>query len=131
MATISEVVPLYIKLRDKIEQVEKEQKETLKPLKAKLEMLDGWLLGELTRRGEQSVHIKDIGTVFVKRQSSCSVADWDATFAWLSANNRWDMLNHAVNKTVVAAYVETEKEAPPGVKFDTFLGVQVNRERGT
>ena len=131
MATLAEVVPTYIKLRDLIDEKERKHKEELKPLKEKLDFLDGWLLGELSSRGEDSVAVRNVGTVFRKKETRCSVADWGAVFPWIQEHERWDMLNHAVNKTTVTAYVEENQEPPPGVNYSTAWTVQVNRARGT
>jgi hypothetical protein len=131
MAQVSEVVPAYIKLRDHIDELEREHKEKLKPLKEKLEYMDTWLLGELEKRGEDSIAIRGVGTVFKKKETRCSVADWGAVFPWVQANERWDMLNHAVNKTTVTAYVDEHGEPPPGVNYTAAWTVQINRARGT
>lgn len=131
MAEIAEVVPAFVKLRDHVEKMDREHKERMKPLREKLEFMENWLLGELTRAGVDSVAIRGSGTVFKKKESSCSVADWATVFPWIQEHQRWDMLNHAVNKTAVAAYVEENEAPPPGVNYTTTWTVQVNRARGT
>src|SRR4051812_37608297 len=101
MANLSDVVPAYIKLRDHIEALEREHKEALKPLKEKLEFFETWLLGELESRGEDSATIRGVGVVFKKKETKCTMADWATFFPWMQSNERYDMLNHAVNKTTV------------------------------
>jgi len=60
---------------------------------------------------------------------SVSVADWQVTWAWIEANQRYDILNHAVNKTVVEAIVEDTKIPPPGVNYAVTMGIGYNRAR--
>ena len=128
---IADVIPKYIALRDHIKSLEQQHKEQLKPLKEKLEFLDSWMLGELDRRGEDSVAVRGVGTVFRKTESRCSVADWEVVWGWMESNQRFDMLNHAVNKTTVAEHVKETGSPPPGVNYTSTFTVEVNRARGT
>ncbi|MDE2022523.1 MAG: hypothetical protein KGI71_06465 [Patescibacteria group bacterium] len=131
MTTIAEVVPLYVKLRDRIRETEARHKAELVPLKEKKDVLDAWLLAELDKQKLQSVNVSGAGTVFKKKVVKVSVADWESTWKWIVDNGRYDMLNHAVNKTTVVAYVEEHQAPPPGVSYSAAFEVEVNRARGT
>jgi hypothetical protein len=131
MATMAEVVPLYVRLRDRIKELEAEHKKELTPLKEKKDELDAWLLAELDRQKLQSVNVAGCGTVFKKKVVKVAVGDWDTAWNWMRENQRFDMLNHAVNKTAVVAYVEEHQAPPPGVSYSAMFDVEVNRARGT
>jgi hypothetical protein len=131
MTTVNEVIPMYIKLRDRIEEIEKRHKDELAPLEKGLKTLDAWLLQELDRNGVNNMAVKDVGTVLKVKQHKVSVSDWDATWQWITVNERYDLLNHAVNKTGVVAWVEETGAPPPGVNYSAEYVAQVRRARGT
>lgn len=131
MPTVNEVVPAYIKLRDQIKAIEEQHKAQLAPLKQHLQVMDTWLLGELARAGIDNMAVRGVGTVIKKVQHRVSVGDWSLTWPWLSENERFDLLNQAVNKTGVVEYVHQYGVPPPGVNYSAEFTVEVQRARGT
>jgi hypothetical protein len=133
MATMEQVVEVYIKLRDEIDKREDAHKEELKPLKARLDGLGSALLGHLTSTGVDNVSIKGVGTVLKQRVISCSVGDKEGFWNWLeeSPERRLEFLNISANKTAVTKMADSTGELPPGVKYSVSVEAQVRRARGT
>jgi hypothetical protein len=131
MATTEEVITTMFRLRTKIDEAKARHKAEIAELEAPLAKMSNFILARLEEQGEQSIAIKGIGTVFKKRFVSVSCADWDATWEYINNHKRWDLLNHAVNKTVVEAIVEETGTPPPGVNYAASIDLGFNRARGS
>jgi hypothetical protein len=55
------------------------------------------------------------------------VADWDALLSFIKAEGAYDMLNKAVNKSAVRAYLDETNKLPPGVNYSTTITVSVRK----
>lgn len=130
MATAEEVISAHIKLRDFIDETEKAQAAEVAPLKAKLKVMEDWLLAKLDADGLQNISVKGVGVAFKKKASSVTVGDWDATLTWIKQNEAWDYLPRSVVKTAVEAYIKQHQEPPPGVNYSAIFKLHVNRARG-
>lgn len=132
MADMAHTVELYIRLRDEIEKRDKAHKESLKPLKDKLEQLGSALLGELDKSGGDNFSAKGIGTVYKRRVVSATMEDWQKYLPWVVEGERWEFLNAACNKTAVEEYQAANGGAlPPGVKYSASFDIGVRRATGT
>jgi hypothetical protein len=131
MATTEEIITAMFKLRTKIDETKAAHKAEIAKLEAPLNKMSNHILARLEEQGEQSINIKGVGTVFKKRFVSVSVADWDVVWKYINDHGRFDMLNHAVNKTVVEAIVDETKTVPPGVNYAASIDLGFNRARGT
>ena len=131
MATTAEVVTAMFKLRDRISQRKDEQKKEIAELEAPLARMSNYILAQLNQQGLQNMNVEGVGTVYKKRFVSASVADWEATWEYITKHNRYDLLTHAVNKTVVEAIVEETQTPPPGVNYAASIDLGFNRARGT
>jgi len=119
------------KLRDRISQRKDEQKKEIAELEAPLARMSNYILAQLDQQGLQNMNVEGVGTVYKKRFVSASVADWEATWEYIKKHNRYDLLTHAVNKTVVEAIVEETQTPPPGVNYAASIDLGFNRARGT
>ena len=124
--TVDEVVKGYIKLRDKKNNMKKEQTEELRPINEKMMLLENWLLRDLQTRGVQSQKTAE-GTAFVSTMSAATVKDRDALFAFIKEKEMWDLLENRVSKTVVADYLEETGEVIPGVNYQQTQVVRIRR----
>jgi hypothetical protein len=131
MATTEEVITAMFRLRSKIDEVKTKHKAEIAELEKPLSKMSNFILALLEEQGMQNINIAGVGTVYKKRFVSVSVGDWDATWEYINKHQRWDLLNHAVNKTVVEAIVEETKVPPPGVNYAASIDLGFNRARGT
>jgi hypothetical protein len=130
MATIAEIIKARMDVASKIAVEEAAFKDRMGPAYALQQRLETAVLAHLNENGIQNVKVDGVATAFKKRKVSVSVADWDVTWAWITKHERWDILNHAVNKTVVEAIHKDTGEIPPGVNYAAQVVVQFNRAPG-
>jgi hypothetical protein len=125
-ATVDEVVRGYIKLRDKKNQLKKEQAEELRPITEKMVLLENWLLRDLQTRKVESQKTAE-GTAFLSTSAAATVKDRDAFFKYVIDNEQWDLLENRVSKTVVRDHLEDTGEVVPGVHYQETQVVRIRR----
>lgn len=119
-------VEQYIKLRDKIKEMEARHKEELKPYKETLEKLNAVILAHLTQVGGESIRTSS-GTAYVTEKKSASLADPQAFMEYVIVNEAWDLLDRKANVKAVDDYINENSAPPPGVNFSSTLMVGVRR----
>lgn len=124
---IDQVIAAVITMRDQIDAKKKQHKEELAPLNEKMAKLEAFIQLQLTKAGVNSMAAKGVGTAFLQNVTSVTTEDWDATLAWIKAQESWEFLEHRVSKTVVQDYMESTGEVPPGVRVSTEVEVRVRR----
>jgi len=124
--TVDEVVKGYIKLRDKKNQMKKDQGDELRPITEKMTLLENWLLRDLQTRKVESQKTAE-GTAFISTMAAATVKDRDAFFDFVRENNMWDLLENRVSKSVVRDYLEDTGEVVPGVNYQETQVVRIRR----
>jgi hypothetical protein len=125
--TAAQIAQAFLACRDQIEASEAAHKERIAPLKASLERLKTALLDTLNEAGVQNMKIAGVGTMFKKKVVSASCTDWAASLAFIQEFERWDFLEHRMNKTVVMEYMEKNQAPPPGVNVTVTYDATVQR----
>lgn len=120
------LVDRYIRMRDKIAAIKKEQAAAMAPFTSALDMMGNWLLNELLSRNEESVKTKT-GTFFKVLRTSCTVEEWEATLDFIIKNNAWDLLERRVSKTAVVQVMDDTQQPVPGVSITQEYVVNVRR----
>lgn len=118
---IDAAVKLYIKKRDELDALEAAHKEQVAAIKADMQLIEGGLMKLMEEQGVRqfkSAH----GTAFQKEWTRAKVADWESTLQFILQNERYDLLNRAVNKTVAL-----EVGNVPGVEVTRGFEVQIRR----
>ena len=118
----------YIKLRDFKEAKEKEMKENIAKVVAAMDSIEAEFMTFLNQTGQESAKTAS-GTFFKRVTTKCSVGDWDTAFAFIQEHELYHMLNRAVNKTAVEAYIDEHKEVPPGVNVSREVAISVTRPK--
>lgn len=111
-----ELVQLYIALRDDIAAAKASYESAIADRKAKQDKIEGILLHRFDESGDEAVNTK-FGTAYKTTKKYASVADWDSLLNYIRGNEAWELLNRAVNKTVVEQFVAANDELPPGVNW--------------
>jgi len=123
---VDDVIAAYVTLRDKKKGVEARHKEELAPLKEQMFKLENWLHRELLAQGVSSFKTK-LGTAFVQKNTSMSVADWEETLPFIKEHDLWDFLEARVSKSAVQDYIESTKQVPPGISIRVEEVVRIRR----
>lgn len=113
--TYDTAVEKYLSTKAEIEKAEAELKARLAPLKERLALLEAWISAKAQEEGLSTVNAKH-GTAYWSVHQSCSVVDAGA-FRDFALHNCPDLLETRASKTAVAAYLEANKELPPGVNY--------------
>jgi hypothetical protein len=126
-ANVEPLVEAYIRIRDEINKIQTKADGDKRDLEKQKERVECELRKILEGTGGSSISCK-VGTVFVTEKTSAKVADWPTLVAFVKANEAYHLLNHAVNKTAVKEYLDTNEALPPGVDFSRHLDIQVRRK---
>jgi len=125
-AAIEGIVDRYIQMRDKKAELKaKFDAETAK-LDEGMEKCERFMLNHMNNTGVESVGTK-AGTVFKSKVTSATVADWDATLAFIRAEGMWNLLDKRVNKTAVVEFREQKDDLPPGINWREETVVRFRR----
>ena len=127
--TVKDAIQAALQCKELLEEEKRKYEKRIEPLKTVLHKAELWLLKYLNEQGLQNAAVKGVGTAFKRKVTSVSVADWAMTFEWMQNNNRFDLLNHSVNKTSVTAFVEETGNPPPGVNYTSDIEISINRAR--
>lgn len=123
---IDDLVSQYIRLRDKIKEVEDAHKEKLKNAKEHLDSLNNTLLDRLNQLGGESVKTQH-GTVYRTTRRSASITDGDTFRQFVIANEAFDLVDWRANAIAVDDFIKDQNAPPPGVNFSTTYTVGVRR----
>lgn len=123
---IDQLVSQYIRLRDKIKEVEDAHKEKLKDAKEHLEALNNTLLTRLNQLGGESVKTEH-GTVYRTTRRSATISDGDTFRQFVITNEAFDLVDWRANANAVDDFIQEQSAPPPGVNFSTTYTVGVRR----
>ncbi len=122
-----ELIERYVQIRDKIAAINKECDEKIKPLQSLKVRIEAALAAKMEADNLDSMRT-EAGTAFFKESTSATVADWDAVFKWIMANEAHHFIEHRVNKTAVEEFIkESGGDLPPGINYSAVKVVQVRR----
>lgn len=124
--TVDAAIAAYVKLRGKKSEIEAETKAKVGVINEQLAKIEAWLKLKADEQGVTSFKSAH-GTAFLTTTDFAGVEDWDAFVEYVKENEAFHMLNKAVNKLSVRAYLDETKELPPGVKYGTKTEVQVRK----
>lgn len=125
--TIDYYVGRYVQLRDLIHREDEAHKERMRPHKETLEKLNAVLLQHLLNAGVESARTNS-GTVYRVVKKSASIADKEAFWQYVVANQAFDLIDVRANKTAVEDFVKDNNQLPPGVNFSSITEVGVRRK---
>lgn len=123
---LEELSRRFLALRDRKDEIQARHKQELKPYNEAMAKLEAYFLEVLQDSGLQSMSTKS-ATIFVGTSTSVTVAEWEKTLPFIIENERWELLNKAVNKTIVNEMLE-EGEEVPGVTVRKESYARVNRK---
>ena len=123
---VDAAIAAYIKLRTKKSEIENKVKADIDRINADMAKLEAWLKAKADEVGT-STFKTPAGTAFLSSKDQASVADWDALLSFIKAEGAYDMLNKAVNKSAVRAYLDETNNLPPGVNYSTTITVSVRK----
>lgn len=117
----------YVQVRDTIKEIEAKHKEELAPYKDILNQLEGTISAFLDANGLDSLKTEH-GTCYKSTRYTASLADAEAFMAYVIKTERYELLDRKANVTAVRAFVQDEKNLPPGVNLTSVQTLGVRRK---
>lgn len=126
MMTTNQMIEKYLALRDRVADIRKRHVGELAPYNDAMVMLENILLDKLNAAREESVRTK-AGTAYKTTRTSCTVAEWSKTLAYIQDNDAWELLEARVSKTAVEAIMQETQAPVPGVTVRREVALNVRR----
>jgi hypothetical protein len=123
---ISELIEMYVRARDQKSEMEAAHKEALKPVNAEMSEIETLLLGVMNKTGMDSIKTA-FGTAYKSVRNSATVADKEAFWDFVVANNEFGLLDKRVSKTGVEQYLERNSTLPAGINWRQEATVNFRR----
>lgn len=126
--TLEHLIASYIKLRDKKAEIKKVQEVALKEYTDAMIVIEDFLKAHLQGQNINSVSSKS-GTAFIKRKRKATLADGAVFREFVISTGNFDLCDFSAKVEAVEDWIEThEGNLPPGVNFNTFEGVNIQRK---
>lgn len=120
------LIDKYLKLRNKIKQLNDAHEASLRPYKEGMETIENALLAFLLQNNMSNVKVKGIGTASGLDKFSAVVEDQAAFRDWILQNNEFDMADIKANVVNVREYQKANNGTlPPGVKLSSIRKISV------
>lgn len=124
--SIGDVIKTYMTLRAQRDEIEAKVKDQLADLKIKMAKLEAYLKDEMDKQNLTSFK-SEYGTAFLTTTDYASVADWQEVLAYIRETESFDLLTQSVSKLAVRAFIEENKQVPPGVNYGTKVDVNIRK----
>lgn len=116
----------YIEMRDAKAALKKKFTADTEKLDEIMTKIEGFILEHFNETGVESARCAG-GTAYKSVRTSATVADWDATLAYIKTNDLWNMLDKRVNKTAVDEFKTEHNDLPPGINWREEIIVNIRR----
>lgn len=106
---------IYVKIRDARRELAKKDGE----LKAQLDTVAHQLLEICKTQGASTIRTEH-GTISRRINKNYWTSDWDSFFRFVKENDAFSLMQHRINNTNMAQFLEENPNAlPPGLQADT------------
>jgi hypothetical protein len=120
------LVDRYVKIRDKIKEINKQHADELQPYEEALEKIEATFMSRFNDLGVSSMKT-NAGTAFKSNKRSVTIADWDSYLGYIREHNLWDLLGHHADKKAVETFREEKDDLPPGINWVEVATINVRR----
>ena len=125
--SLNELVSVYLKIRDAIEEKEAEQKAELQALKDQFEVVSNKLLEFCNEQNMDSIRTP-VGTISRRVSSRYWTSDWDSMYQLINENGAPFLLEQRIHNTNMRQFLEENPDKfPPGLQNERKYAVQVRK----
>ena len=121
-----ELIQKYIQIRDKKDEIAKEQKAVMARINHALTKIEGMLMEQLEASGSESMKTH-AGTCYRSIRSSVTVEDREVFLDYVRQHEAWDLLESRAAKKDVEAFLEEHEDIPPGLRIRRDAVINVRR----
>lgn len=127
--SLDSLVAAYIKIREKLSEVDKAHRAKTKEMRDQQEMITNHLLDKCKELGLSSIKTP-AGTVSRKTQTRFWTSDWDSMYQFLKENDALFLLEKRLNNTMMKQFLEDNPDLlPMGLNTDSSYTVTVYKPR--
>ena len=123
---MSELVAMYIQLRDKKAEYKAEYEVKVAKIEENLGKIEAKLLQVFEESGMDSVKT-EAGTAYKSTRVSVTTGDKDAFMEFVRTNDEWPLLEVRPSKSAVEQYREQHDDLPPGINWRAEQVVNIRR----
>lgn len=125
--SLNELVSVYLKIRDAVEQKEAQQKAELQELKDQFEVVSNKLLEFCNEQDMDSIRTP-VGTISRRVSSRYWTSDWDSMYRLISENDAPFLLEQRIHNTNMRQFLEENPDKfPAGLQNERKYTVQVRK----
>lgn len=126
MTDLNNRVGQYVKLRDKIKELNKAHETAMKPYEDTLLQLNDVILQMLQAQNAESVRTEN-GTAYITRRYTASIQDVEAFWNYVTENKMWELIDKRANANACADHATKTGNLPPGLNFGSIYQAGVRR----
>lgn len=120
---------VYIKMRDKLQELQREYEEKEADIRAQMEIIEQKLLDICKDTGADSIKTP-FGTVMKSTKTRFWPSDWAAMYDFIRQHDAYDLLERRVHQTNMKTWLEDNPGLlPQGLNAETRYSVTVRRSK--
>jgi hypothetical protein len=124
---INDLVTIYLKIRNAVEEKEAQQKAELQELKDQFDVISNKLLEFCNEQNLDSIKTP-VGTVSRRVSSRYWTSDWDSMYRFIGENDAPFLLEQRIHNTNMRQFLEDNPEKfPAGLQNERKYAVQVRK----
>lgn len=124
---INDLVSIYLKIRNAVEEKEAQQKAELQELKDQFDVISNKLLEFCNEQNLDSIKTP-VGTVSRRVSSRYWTSDWDSMYRFIGENAAPFLLEQRIHNTNMRQFLEDNPEKfPAGLQNERKYAVQVRK----
>lgn len=121
--TVDKLTKVYVKIRDKRRELEKQDKE----LKEQLDMISSKLLDICKEQGTFTLRT-EFGTVSRRLNKHYWTSDWDSFSKFIVQNDAFSLMQQRINNANMAQFLEENPDLhPPGLNADVTQTIVITK----
>lgn len=124
---INDLVSIYLKIRNAVEEKEAQQKAELQELKDQFEVISNKLLEFCNEQNLDSIKTP-VGTVSRRVSSRYWTSDWDSMYQFIGENSAPFLLEQRIHNTNMRQFLDDNPDKfPAGLQNERKYAVQVRK----
>ena len=126
---IEKLTRVYIKMRDKKDELSRELEEKIGELEADMKRVKLAILDHMKELNAESLRTNS-GTIFRTVRTTYSTNDWDSMNKFILEHGLPDLLEKRIHQTNMKAFLEENPdELPPGLNANMEYSVTIRRSK--
>lgn len=125
---LDKLTRVYLKMRAKIQEIEKEYDTKIEALKAQQQEVKNAMKDQLLKLGGKSFRTEH-GTIILTQKTRYYTQDWDSFKKFIVEHDVVDLLEKRIAQTNMARFLEENPSlVPPGLNSDSEYDVSVRKQ---